>query len=264
MGDACGYTILSKSGISTVPTSHVEGNIGVSPIALTAITGFSLALDVGAQFAISSQVDGEAHGADMVAPRNAELTLAVLAMQAAYTDAASRLNDDETRKNVGGGDIGGLTLTPGVYTFTTAILITKDIILEGGPNDVFIFQCTAVLSQSVNTKVILSGGVQAKNVIWQNAGNVKIQPGAFLQGIILCKTDVAIETGASVNGSIYAQTAVALQMATVTPGEGMCAEPEVLELEAPVELENVPVVLPIPPVVLPIPPAEEEAEYLCE
>jgi hypothetical protein len=49
----------------------------------------------------------------------------------------------------------------------------------------------------VNTKVILSGGVQAKNVIWQNAGNVKIQAGAFMQGIILCFTDVAIETGAS-------------------------------------------------------------------
>jgi hypothetical protein len=241
MGDACGYTILSKSGISTVPTSHVFGNIGVSPIALTAITGFSLDLDVGAQFAISSQVEGEAHGADMVAPRSVELTLAVLAMQAAYTDAASRLNDDETRKNVGGGDIGGMTLTPGVYTFTTAILITDDLTLEGGPDDVFIFQCTAALSQSVDTEVILSGGVQAKNVIWQNAGNVKIQPLAFLQGIILCKTDVAIETGAYVNGAIYAQTAVALQKATVEPGEGMCSEPEVLEIAA-----------------------EEEAEYLCE
>jgi cytoskeletal protein CcmA (bactofilin family) len=63
----------------------------------------------------------------------------------------------------------------------------------------------------VNTKVILSGGVQAKNVIWQNAGNVKIQAGAFMQGIILCFTDVAIETGASVNGVIMAQTAVAFR-----------------------------------------------------
>jgi hypothetical protein len=49
----------------------------------------------------------------------------------------------------------------------------------------FIFQRTAVLSQSVNTKVILSGGVQAKNVIWQNAGNVKIQAGAFM-GVLFC------------------------------------------------------------------------------
>jgi hypothetical protein len=180
------------------------------------MTGFSLAEDVSGQYALSSQVTGEAHGASYGAPISVQLTLAVLAMQAAYTDAASRLNDDETRKNVGGGDIGGMTLTPGVYTFTTAILITADIILEGGVDDVFIFQCTAVLSQSVDTKVILKGGVQAKNVIWQNAGNVKIQPRAFMQGIILCKTDVAIETGATVNGAIMAQTAVALQKATVT------------------------------------------------
>jgi cytoskeletal protein CcmA (bactofilin family) len=248
LGAACGYAVLSKSGISTVPTSTVIGNIGVSPIATTAITGFSLSqAALPTQFALSSQVDGEAHGADMGAPVSEQLTLAVLAMQAAYTDAASRLNDDETRKNVGGGDIGGLTLTPGVYTFTTAILITDDIILEGGADDVFIFQCTAVLSQSVNTKVILSGGVQAKNVIWQNAGNVKIQPGAFLQGIILCKTDVAIETGASVNGAIMAQTAVALQKATVTSGAGMCDGP--VSLIPALELENVPVV----PVVVPVP-----------
>jgi cytoskeletal protein CcmA (bactofilin family) len=242
MEAACGYAVLSKSGISTVPDSSVVGNIGVSPIAATAMTGFSLAEDVGGQFALSSQVSGEAHGASYGAPVSEQLTLAVLAMQAAYTDAASRLNLDETRKNVGGGDIGGMTLTPGVYTFTTAILITKDIILEGGIDDVFIFQNTAVLSQSVDTKVILSGGVQAKNVIWQNAGNVKIQPRAFMQGIILCKTDVAVETGASVNGAVCAQTAVALQKATVTSASGMCAAPgsSAAALNVPLELENPP------------------------
>jgi hypothetical protein len=67
--------------------------------------------------------------------------------------------------------------------------------------------------------VILSGGVQAKNVIWQNVGNVKIQAGAFMQGIILCFTDVAIETGAR-EWCYMAQT-VALQKATVT-ATGMC------------------------------------------
>jgi hypothetical protein len=80
---------------------------------------------------------------------------------------------------------------------------------------------------------------------------VKIQPGAFLQGIILCKTDVAIETGASVNGAIMAQTAVALQKASVTSDAGMCAGSVSLipEIAAPLELENVPVV----PVAIPVP-----------
>jgi hypothetical protein len=97
-----------------------------------------------------------------------------------------------------------------VSTPSTAILITKDITLEVARRCLHL-QCTAVLFAIRGHEVILSGGVQAKNVIWQNAGNV-IQPRAFMQGIILCKTDVAaIETGASVNGAIMAQTAVALR-----------------------------------------------------
>jgi hypothetical protein len=51
------------------------------------------------------------------------------------------------------------------------------------------------LSVREHFKVILSGGVQAKNVIWQNAGNVKIQAGAFMQGIILCFTDALLRLG---------------------------------------------------------------------
>jgi hypothetical protein len=66
-------------------------------------------------------------------------------------------------------------LTPASTPSQRDILITKDITLEGGPDDVFIFQCTTDVAQSVNTKV-MSGGVQAKNVVWQNAGSVKIQP----------------------------------------------------------------------------------------
>jgi hypothetical protein len=225
---ACGYAVLAESGIATVPDSTVVGNIGVSPITAAAMTGFALDLDSSGQFATSSQVSGEAHGASYGGDIAKDLTVAVIAMHAAYTAASLRPNLDEARKNVNGGDIGGLTLTPGVYTFTVTLQITKDVILEGGVNDVFVFQNTAVLTQSVDTKVILKGGVQAKNVIWQNAMNVKIQPRAHFEGIIMCKTDVAIETGASVNGAIFAQTAVALQMATVTSdGVGMCAgEPE--------------------------------------
>jgi hypothetical protein len=54
MKSACGYAVLSKSGISTVPNSNVVGNIGVSPITAAAMTGFSMAEDGGGQFALSS------------------------------------------------------------------------------------------------------------------------------------------------------------------------------------------------------------------
>ena len=78
--------------------------------------------------------------------------------------------------NVGaGGEIGGLTLAPGTYTFTTPVTISTDLTLAGGPNDVWIFQIPDTLniaSGGVGTgkQVILSGGAQAKNIYWQVAG----------------------------------------------------------------------------------------------
>jgi hypothetical protein len=114
LGAACNYAILAKSGISTVPVSTVTGNIGVSPIAATAITGFSLTLDGGGQSATSSQVDGQARAASYGNPIANDLTIAVLNMQAAYLDASLRNHIDATKTNIENGAIGGLTLLPGV------------------------------------------------------------------------------------------------------------------------------------------------------
>jgi hypothetical protein len=218
---ACNYAVLAKSGISTVPTSTVTGNIGVSPIAATAITGFDLVLAGNGQSATSTQVVGEAHGASYGNPIADTLTIAVLDMQAAYLDAASRNHKDATRTNVRNGAIGGLNLLPGVYTFTVAIAISQDVTLTGGPNDVFIFQTTGQLLQAADTNVILSG-VKAENVFWQVAGNAAIGARASMQGILLVKTDVVFITGSSLVGSILAQTAVALQMATITKPDSTC------------------------------------------
>jgi hypothetical protein len=141
-------------------------------------------------------------------------------MEIAYTDAAGRSNNDASRINVGQGAIGGLTLTPGVYTFQMGISIgtSTNVTFDAGNNAdaIFILQTTGVLSQAPNTEVILANGAQAKNIFWQVAGNVAIDTGAHMEGIILCKTDVLFNTGSSLNGRILAQTACALQMATIT------------------------------------------------
>jgi hypothetical protein len=122
------YAILAKSGISNVPTSAITGNIGVSPIAATAITGFGLALDSATrQFSTASQITGQAHAADYGGDVAAALTVAVLDMQNAYTDAASRTSTDSARDSLPNGSIGGQTLTPGVYTLTAGIIISSDI-----------------------------------------------------------------------------------------------------------------------------------------
>jgi len=65
------------------------------------------------------------------------LGIAIGDMCAAYNDAASRVNPNFL--NLGAGLIGGLTLTPGLYSWTTDVLITTDVTISGGPNDIWIF-----------------------------------------------------------------------------------------------------------------------------
>jgi hypothetical protein len=217
LNTAGNYVILAKSGISTVPTSVITGNIGVSPIAATAITGFSLALDSGGQYSTSSQLTGEAHAASYGDSVAVALTKAVLDMEAAYTDAASRTPDPNNDRGVNFEDglIGGQTLTPGVYTFTMDVTIATDLSFDGGIDDVWIISTTGVLTLATNTDIILLGGAQAKNIFWRVAGNAAIGAEALMAGIMLVETDVVFITGSSLNGRAYAQTAVNLQKATI-------------------------------------------------
>jgi hypothetical protein len=217
LGTAGNYVILTKSGISTVPDSVITGDIAVSPIAAAAMTGFNLTLDSEGKFSLdlTSQLDGKAYASDYSAPTPAILSTAVSDMETAYTDAAGRVNPDAARINLAGGLIGGLTLTPGMYTFQVDVNIATDITLSGGSTDVFIIQTTKSVVQAANKKVILSGGAQAKNIFWQVAGEVNVGAGAEMEGILLVKTAVTFKTGSSLNGRILAQTACNLQMATI-------------------------------------------------
>jgi len=130
-------------------------------------------------------------------------------MQNAYVNAAGRKNPDHTE--LAGGNIGGLTLRAGLYKWSNSVRIPKNVTLRGGANDVWIFQIAGGLTQASATKVILTGGAQAKHIFWQVAGVVAIGTTAHLEGVVLSKTAITLKTGASVNGSLLAQTAVTLQ-----------------------------------------------------
>eukprot|EP00445_Apocalathium_hangoei_P091621 CAMPEP_0204245916 /NCGR_PEP_ID=MMETSP0361-20130328/97876_1 /ASSEMBLY_ACC=CAM_ASM_000343 /TAXON_ID=268821 /ORGANISM="Scrippsiella Hangoei, Strain SHTV-5" /LENGTH=435 /DNA_ID=CAMNT_0051219127 /DNA_START=45 /DNA_END=1353 /DNA_ORIENTATION=- len=221
LGTAANYAILTKTGISTVPSSSITGNIGVSPAAGTYMTGFSFTADSSAEFSRSSQVTGRAFAPTDSAPTPTILTTAVSDMETAYTNASQRANTEGF--NIQEGNIGGMTLTPGVYTFTTDININSDITFDGGAildininsDKVFILQTTGKLMQADSTKVLLSGGAQAKNIFWQVAGAVRVGSSAVMQGILLAKTSVVFVTGSSLTGRVLAQTACTLQMATI-------------------------------------------------
>jgi hypothetical protein len=216
LGTAGNFVILSKSGISTVPPAVVTGNLGVSPIKSSAITGFSLTLDSSGQFSTSSQVTGKVYAPDYTAPTPVNLTTAVHDMETAYTDAAGRSLPDHTE--LGSGSIGGLTLAPGLYKWSTGVTISSDATLSGGPNNVWIFQIAGNLTLGNGAAVKLSGGAQAGNVFWQVAGGVGVDLGTTSQfeGTILAVAAINMQTGAAINGRMLAQTAVTLQANAIT------------------------------------------------
>ena len=216
---ASNFVILAKTGISTVPSSIITGNIAVSPIASTAITGFSLIIDSSNEFSTSSQVADTYTVKASDYTNGSELITAVNEMEAAYNDAAARptSDDDDAFLNLGGGEIGGETLKTGVYTFDRDVTITGgDLTFSGNENDVFIIQTSKSVSQAGNTRVILAGGAKAENIFWSVAGAVSVAAGSHSEGIFLVKQGVTFITGSSLNGRIFSQTAVTLQMATIT------------------------------------------------
>lgn len=212
LGSSGNFAVLAKTAVSTVPPSVITGNVGVSPAATTFLTGFSLTA-IGTTSATSTQVTGTLYGGDMTPPTNTMLTTAVLDMQAAYTDAAGRPTPDQL--NLGGGNIGGTNLPPGLYRWGSSVTIPADMQLSGGPNDVWIFQMSGDLLISANKRITLTGGAQAKNVFWQVAGQVIIAAGAHFEGNIISQTAITMQTGSSLTGRALAQTMVALDSATI-------------------------------------------------
>ena len=209
VGTAGSFAILSKSGVSDIPSSKITGDVGTSPITGAAITGLTCNEVTGIIYTVNAAGPLPCR---VTAPTL--LTTAISNMETAYTDAAGRTNPTAT--NLGAGNIGGMTLAPGLYKWTSNVGISKDVTLAGASNQVWIFQIAGSLSQASATKVILSGGAQAKNIFWQTAGGVIIGTTAHSEGTILTKTNIAMNTGASTNGRLLAQTAVTLQKNVVT------------------------------------------------
>jgi hypothetical protein len=212
---------------------YITGDIAVSPIAATAMTGFGNSLtDVnsGNAFSIDTtgqiQGNGKAYAADYGLPTPGVLTIAVGDMQTAYTAAAGRARGVGARLNLGAGLLGGefggpnFPLTPGVYTFDTAVHLTGAIHFQGSDTDTFIIQIATNLKQDsiyrVNLDTTFVGTPKAENIFWQVAGYVEVGKKAHMEGIILCKTGVTFITESSLNGRILAQTRVDLQIATIT------------------------------------------------
>lgn len=215
LGTAGNYAILAKTGVSTIPSSTVTGNVGLSPAARGFLTGWSLMSEPTDTSFASAQVvaPGRLYAADNVGgTTKVDLTTAVTDMQTAYTAAAGKAPGSCP----GAGIMSGLTIAPGVHTCANGVTIPTSITLSGTATDVWVFQFAQGLTQSAATQVILAGGALPQNVFWQVAGAVDIGTTALMQGVVLSQTAINMQAGAKVNGRLLAQSAVTLYQNTVT------------------------------------------------
>jgi uncharacterized repeat protein (TIGR02543 family) len=216
LGSAGNFGILTKAGISTTGITSVQGDIGVSPAAATAITGFGLIMDATGQFSTApGTVTGKVYAADYAAPTPSNMTTAINDMQTAYT-TANGLVTPAPIVDLYAGDISGRILTPGLYKYNTGVLISNaGVTLSGGPNDTWVFQISQDLTVNNSAIITLTGGAQAKNITWVVAGQATLGSNSNFSGIILSKTLISLNTGAKVTGRLLAQTAVTLNASTV-------------------------------------------------
>ena len=218
LGTASDFVILAQTGITTTGVTAITGDIGVSPIASTAITGFGLVMDPSGEYSTTvptTLVTGKVYAANYADPTPTKMGIAVGDMGTAYTDAAGRLIPDYF--NLYSGDITGQTLTPGLWKWTTGLLISAaGVTISGAPNDVWIFQIDQDLTVANTAIITLDGGAQASNIFWQVAGQAVLGTTSQFKGIILCQTQIVIQNGASLEGRALAQTAVTTDANTIT------------------------------------------------
>jgi hypothetical protein len=198
LGTAAPFALLSGSGITNVPTSTIDGDVGTSPITGAAITGLTCA-----------EVDGTIYTIDDAGPGCREtdpglLTTAKNALTAAYDNAAGR-TPDTTYSDVDN-QLGGEVLVAGIYRFgaaTTANLI-GNLELNGSSTDVWIFQATSTLVTANSSSITFSGGAQACNVFWQVGSAATLGGDSSFAGTILAHDDISLGSDVTVDGRLLA------------------------------------------------------------
>ncbi len=206
LGAAAPFTILAGAAITTTGGGIINGDVGASPI-----SGSAIALT-------AEQVNGTIYSVDASGPPGSTvdagyLTTAKGALTAAYNDAAGRTPiPSGTFLNPGipgnPGEMGGMTLVPGVYKFTSTAYITGgDLTLAGGPDDVWIFQIASDLQVGTGAKVILTGGALPRNIFWQVGTSAVIETFAVFKGIIMADQSITMKSSSTMDGKALAFSA---------------------------------------------------------
>ncbi len=184
LGSAAGFAVLANTSVTNSGPTTVTGNLGVSPG--TSVTGSPTIVD-GAKYTGVASAAGTAQG-DLITAYN-------------YAAGESLCPVSVT------GDIGGLTLAPGLYKSTSGLEVTgSDLVLSGSSSSIWVFQIASTLLVTAGLGVILTGGAQASNVFWQVGSSAALQSTASFFGTIMAHTAITMGTGATLEGRALSET----------------------------------------------------------
>ena len=197
MGTAQKFAVLGGQTVTNTGPSAITGNLGVSPG--SAITGFP-----------PGNVKGQTHAADAVALQ-AQSDTTILYDDLAGLPCTSDLTDH---------DLGGMTLVPGVYCFSSSAQLTGALTLDAGgvANAVWVFQIVSTLTTASSSSVLLTHGAQPCNVFWKIGSSATLGTDTSFVGNIVALTSIALTTGAKVSGRALARNGeVTLDSNTIAP-----------------------------------------------
>jgi hypothetical protein len=209
LGSAATFAVFSAAGVTSTGFTMINGDLGVYPVAGTAVTGFS-----GENGGGPGIVNGQMQDNDTT-PETTAAEHAAASFHIAYKDAKGRTG---AHTAVGPGtsfvDLGGATLTPGLYKSGTTLALTGILTLHGA--GVYIFQIGSGLTVNDGAEVILSGGATAANIFWQVGTAATLGTGVAFEGTILAGSGITMKSGTTLTGRALGNTAVTFISDTVT------------------------------------------------
>jgi len=184
LGTATTYAVLAHSTVTNTGPSVITGDVGLSPG--TSATGLTAATIAGAT------------------------EIATSAALGAQGDLTTAFNQAAGESSTGAitGDLGGQTLTAGVYTSAVGVGLTGALTLDGqgNPDAVFIFQVGSTLTTASSSSVVLENGAQACHVFWQVGSSATLGTSSTLVGTVMAQASISLTTNASVEGRVLART----------------------------------------------------------
>jgi type VI secretion system secreted protein VgrG len=177
------YVVLGASAVTNTGGTAITGDLGVSSPGISP-TGLP-----------PGTITGTVHSGDASSAQ----------AQGRVTPAYNFLAAKTCAAPLTGQDLGGRTLTQGVYCFTSSAQLTGTLTLNGNASSVFIFKVASALNTASNSSVVMTGGSLARNVYWQVGSSASLGSGTAFKGNILALTSISMGTGASLSGRALAR-----------------------------------------------------------